>query len=214
MSSSSSSSSSSGNITLQAAPSDGPYEETSPPGPYGYSLGISFGIILLLIIITYCYYIHSRYRRNAEANNNTIYYQRRNSTADTTTDDDSILGSPELGGLDDKTLQAYPKLLYSQAKNHDQGQGGGPDDKDDDDDDDDDGRSSCTASGCSICLQDYKDTDVLRLLPECGHFFHVKCVDPWLKLHPTCPICRKSPAPSPVEATVLELEMPRPQYTP
>ncbi|XP_076938044.1 RING-H2 finger protein ATL32-like [Bidens hawaiensis] len=44
---------------------------------------------------------------------------------------------------------------------------------------------------CSICLEDYKPTDFVRLIPECDHLFHVKCIDTWLKAHPTCPMCRK-----------------------
>lgn len=50
--------------------------------------------------------------------------------------------------------------------------------------------SSCCC--CSICLMDYKDTDVLRMLPGCGHFFHVRCVDPWLRINLTCPVCRRT----------------------
>ncbi|KAJ6690628.1 hypothetical protein OIU85_006839 [Salix viminalis] len=50
-------------------------------------------------------------------------------------------------------------------------------------------------------VTDYKDSDLLRLLPECGHFFHAQCIDLWLKLHPTCPICRNSPVPEPINVT-------------
>ncbi|KAJ0624340.1 putative transcription factor C2H2 family [Helianthus annuus] len=41
------------------------------------------------------------------------------------------------------------------------------------------------------CLADYKGKDLLRELPDCGHLFHVKCVDPWLRLNPTCPIVER-----------------------
>ncbi|KAL7147051.1 hypothetical protein ABFS83_06G082400 [Erythranthe nasuta] len=51
------------------------------------------------------------------------------------------------------------------------------------------------ASACSICLADYRDADLIRLLPSCGHLFHLKCIDPWLILHPSCPVCRTSPSP-------------------
>ncbi|KAL7147050.1 hypothetical protein ABFS83_06G082300 [Erythranthe nasuta] len=51
------------------------------------------------------------------------------------------------------------------------------------------------ASACSICLADYEEADLIRLLPSCGHLFHVRCIDPWLMLHPTCPVCRSSPLP-------------------
>lgn len=47
---------------------------------------------------------------------------------------------------------------------------------------------------CSVCLGEYKKGDVLRLLPDCGHKFHVGCVDPWLRIKGSCPVCRMSPA--------------------
>ncbi|KAK7391549.1 hypothetical protein VNO78_19965 [Psophocarpus tetragonolobus] len=50
--------------------------------------------------------------------------------------------------------------------------------------------TSSSSSSCSICLMDYKECDSLRLLPDCGHFFHVMCVDPWLRINLTCPVCR------------------------
>ncbi|KAL0452094.1 UNVERIFIED_CONTAM: RING-H2 finger protein ATL70 [Sesamum latifolium] len=84
-------------------------------------------------------------------------------------------------GLDEGTLSSYPHYTYSQVKPH---------------------KGEMTALACSICLADYKDSDVLRLLPECGHLFHLKCVDPWLMLHPTCPICRNSPAQTPVPVAI------------
>ncbi|CAN1297871.1 E3 ubiquitin-protein ligase ATL59 [Linum perenne] len=33
---------------------------------------------------------------------------------------------------------------------------------------------------------------MLRILPYCGHSFHVTCIDLWLQQHTTCPICRIS----------------------
>ncbi|RWR80327.1 RING-H2 finger protein ATL70 [Cinnamomum micranthum f. kanehirae] len=87
-------------------------------------------------------------------------------------------------GLDDATLLSYPKLLYSKAKLS---------------------NKDTTASCCSICLADYKDTDMLRLLPDCSHLFHLKCVDAWLRLHPTCPVCRTSPLPTPLSTPLAEV---------
>lgn len=42
---------------------------------------------------------------------------------------------------------------------------------------------------CCICLSKYLDNDELRELP-CGHFFHVECVDKWLKINALCPLCK------------------------
>ncbi|XP_027364634.1 RING-H2 finger protein ATL70-like [Abrus precatorius] len=74
----------------------------------------------------------------------------------------------------DTSFESYPKLLFSQIEKN---KGGS---------------NNMISSSCSICLGDYKESDMLRLLPDCGHLFHLDCVDPWLMLHSTCPICRKS----------------------
>lgn len=42
---------------------------------------------------------------------------------------------------------------------------------------------------CTICLGDYEDKEILRLLP-CGHCFHAECVDAWLQINRVCPICK------------------------
>ncbi|XP_028789393.1 RING-H2 finger protein ATL67-like isoform X2 [Neltuma alba] len=51
---------------------------------------------------------------------------------------------------------------------------------------------------CSICLCEYKDSEMLRMMPECRHFFHLVCLDAWLKLNGSCPVCRNSPLPTPL----------------
>lgn len=43
---------------------------------------------------------------------------------------------------------------------------------------------------CAICLMEYVDGDVIRVLPHCGHTFHMNCVDTWLNCHSSCPSCR------------------------
>lgn len=43
---------------------------------------------------------------------------------------------------------------------------------------------------CSICLDDYEDRETLRVMPACLHNFHLTCIDVWLEMHSTCPICR------------------------
>ncbi|CAM6039350.1 unnamed protein product, partial [Sphagnum compactum] len=43
---------------------------------------------------------------------------------------------------------------------------------------------------CAVCLCQFEDNDILRLLPKCQHAFHVDCVDLWLASHSTCPLCR------------------------
>jgi hypothetical protein len=45
---------------------------------------------------------------------------------------------------------------------------------------------------CSICISDYNESEILKMMPQCRHFFHQSCVDTWLKVNASCPICRNS----------------------
>lgn len=44
-------------------------------------------------------------------------------------------------------------------------------------------------AACCICLAKYVNNDELRELP-CSHFFHKDCVDKWLKINNSCPLCK------------------------
>ncbi|KAF7559896.1 hypothetical protein G7046_g4257 [Stylonectria norvegica] len=50
--------------------------------------------------------------------------------------------------------------------------------------------------GCSICTEDFKVGEDVRVLP-CHHQFHPVCIDPWLiNVSGTCPLCRFDLRPS------------------
>lgn len=46
------------------------------------------------------------------------------------------------------------------------------------------------SSECAICLSEFAAGDEVRVLPQCGHGFHVVCIDTWLGSHSSCPSCR------------------------
>ncbi|KAJ1278775.1 hypothetical protein BS78_04G104700 [Paspalum vaginatum] len=73
-------------------------------------------------------------------------------------------------GLAPSALSAIPKLAYQR------GAGAGP---------------GCGWAQCAICLAVVRDGETVRLLPACGHLFHVDCIDLWLRSHATCPLCRR-----------------------
>eukprot|EP01116_Phalansterium_solitarium_P013470 TRINITY_DN30835_c0_g1_i1.p1 TRINITY_DN30835_c0_g1~~TRINITY_DN30835_c0_g1_i1.p1 ORF type:complete len:300 (-),score=82.92 TRINITY_DN30835_c0_g1_i1:45-944(-) len=43
---------------------------------------------------------------------------------------------------------------------------------------------------CAICLGDYEEGEQLRYLP-CEHHFHSDCVDQWLGMNKSCPLCKR-----------------------
>ncbi|XP_022884659.1 RING-H2 finger protein ATL80-like [Olea europaea var. sylvestris] len=71
-------------------------------------------------------------------------------------------------GLKKKVLQSFPKFTYNSYA-----------------------VDGAALADCAICLAEYVDGDDIRMLPECGHGFHVLCIDKWLGSHSSCPSCRK-----------------------
>ncbi|KAL6655409.1 hypothetical protein ACP70R_006235 [Stipagrostis hirtigluma subsp. patula] len=61
---------------------------------------------------------------------------------------------------------------------------------------------------CAVCLGEFSDGELVRLLPRCAHPFHAPCIDTWLRAHVNCPLCR-SPVvvvPSDLPAAATEAE--------
>ncbi|KAI3793562.1 hypothetical protein L1987_36181 [Smallanthus sonchifolius] len=137
--------------------------------PYG--LGFFFVILFLLVTLCYGSYIYKSGTGSRRA-------PARATITHQTDNNHHVIGFAQ--GLDDNVLMTFPTFVYSQAMMTNKG----------------DASTDANNSGCSICLGKYKPEDAVRLLPECGHLFHVSCIDTWLKVHPTCPVCRNSPLPT------------------
>ncbi|NWZ33663.1 RN215 protein, partial [Brachypodius atriceps] len=50
---------------------------------------------------------------------------------------------------------------------------------------------TCEIDSCAVCLDQFHKSQWLRVLP-CSHEFHRDCVDPWLLLQQTCPLCKRN----------------------
>ncbi|KAL6845603.1 hypothetical protein ACP4OV_025098 [Aristida adscensionis] len=95
-------------------------------------------------------------------------------------------------GLDPAAIASYPKVPFSSKA-----------------------AGADADAMCSICLSEYRDGEMLRVMPECRHRFHVACLDAWLRRSASCPVCRSSPIPTPVAtplATPLSELVPLSQY--
>lgn len=72
------------------------------------------------------------------------------------------------------------------------------------------GEGLVEGTDCSICLGEFREGAMLRLLPKCSHAFHIPCIDTWLRSRVNCPLCRAPilapPAIPPAAATAGELD--------
>ncbi|XP_010694623.2 RING-H2 finger protein ATL11 [Beta vulgaris subsp. vulgaris] len=87
-------------------------------------------------------------------------------------------------GLDPSVLETFPVFKYSEVA----------------------GRRKVITGPveCSVCLSPFEADETLRLLPKCNHVFHLGCLDPWLKDHTSCPLCRMDVVPQLGELTQLD----------
>ncbi|KAF6160503.1 hypothetical protein GIB67_019272 [Kingdonia uniflora] len=84
-------------------------------------------------------------------------------------DNVAICGVAEhrIGGLEPVLVAALPTMKFNRAD-----------------------FQSAEDAQCTICLGEYQEKEVLRIMPKCGHNFHLVCIDVWLRKQSTCPVCR------------------------
>ncbi|KAG8390406.1 hypothetical protein BUALT_Bualt01G0080000 [Buddleja alternifolia] len=80
-----------------------------------------------------------------------------------------------ISGLDGSTIESYPKTVLGESCRF----------------------SKPENNTCSICLSEYMSKETLRSILECQHCFHAECIDEWLRLNPSCSVCRNSPMSTP-----------------
>ncbi|KAJ3681075.1 hypothetical protein LUZ60_015564 [Juncus effusus] len=142
----------------------------------GYGIAIAVGLLVLISTILLASYLCVKSKSILPSSNSSPLPPPIHQTNST---------SPQhfIVGLDLQTIDAfYPKFVYREEEKEN-----GKDD---------------FSGPCPICLGEYEGGDVLRRGPDCGHCFHVKCVDEWLRLSATCPLCRSSPVPSPIATPI------------
>ncbi|XP_040376146.1 RING-H2 finger protein ATL66-like [Oryza brachyantha] len=81
-------------------------------------------------------------------------------------------GGSSSGGLDSAAIARLPCFVLSRRHG---GSAGG---------------ATVAAAECAVCLGAVEEGETVRALPCCPHAFHARCVDAWLRLRPTCPLCR------------------------
>ncbi|XP_020587800.1 RING-H2 finger protein ATL2-like [Phalaenopsis equestris] len=127
----------------------------------GASLMLSAVLSLIFVVIVITIHLYTRYRRQYEfKGGNNIIHSRTTPPATS-----PPAAAPK--GLDAAAIEKLPTFPYRRPED---GGGGSPE--------------------CAVCLSAAEEGEMVRMLPQCKHLFHVGCIDMWLYSHSTCPVCR------------------------
>ncbi|PNX77704.1 RING-H2 finger protein ATL69-like [Trifolium pratense] len=143
----------------------------------GYGIAIAVSILVLISTIMLASYLCVRIKSHGRRDSFhlEIIHQNQNNT------NNSVQLSPIILGLEKPMIEAYPKMILGESRR----------------------LPKPNESLCAICLTEYLPKETIRCVPDCQHCFHAECVDEWLKMSATCPLCRNSPAVSPVTTPVV-----------
>ncbi|OIW11116.1 hypothetical protein TanjilG_22923 [Lupinus angustifolius] len=146
-----------------------------------YGLSIGVGIPALLCIIGLSCFICKKFKIHHRPNT-----ELPNNISVFTL---QLQPSNLLAGLDGPEIEKFPKTLIGES-----------------------GRLPKPSNNmCPICLSEYEPKEMLRTIPECNHYFHALCIDEWLKMNATCPLCRNSP--DAASSNVASIDDPSPNHT-
>ncbi|XP_071736056.1 RING-H2 finger protein ATL52-like [Rutidosis leptorrhynchoides] len=127
---------------------------------------VVIGILASAFLLVSYYTIITKYckRRGNESNTNINSSQESQSRNQSTTHHDHLQHAN--GGLDESLIKSIAVCKYMK------------------------GDGVVDGSDCAVCLSEFQEGESLRLLPKCGHAFHLPCIDTWLTSHSSCPLCR------------------------
>ena len=144
----------------------------------GYGIAIAVSILVLISTIMFASYACVRVKANGRSDRGSRDDGNSDNGVDTSNQESTLRMSAEavvvVMGLDGPIIESYPKMVLGESRRLPKPNNG----------------------PCSICLSDYRPKDSIRCIPDCHHCFHADCIDEWLRMSATCPLCRNSPAPS------------------
>ncbi|KAH0455023.1 hypothetical protein IEQ34_016947 [Dendrobium chrysotoxum] len=146
-----------------------PSSDTIMQDPYNGKVLLA-AVICLSVVILFVILLHLYGRwllhRSRTAHTNSVFtdfHLRRRSSVDETA---AVAVSSRDIGMDSTAVAALPIFVYNGMEQNGK------------------------IVDCVVCLSVMEEGEKGRILPRCGHGFHVRCIDVWLMANSTCPICR------------------------
>ncbi|KAH0465199.1 hypothetical protein IEQ34_005302 [Dendrobium chrysotoxum] len=115
---------------------------------------------LIFVVLVISIHIYTRYCRQYESDSLITIIHSRTPSNRPATSTEAVSK-----GLDAAAIEKLPTFPSRQPEN-----GGG-------------------TTKCVICLSVAEEGEMVRMLSECKHLFHVGCIDMWLYSHSTCSVC-------------------------
>lgn len=144
-----------------------PRDACGPWWPYSSAQDLKTNTTLVLLILFFAFLC-------VLALNAAVRYMLRRRRSSTPThrranydDDKAAAGSK--AGADEEAGAAVPTVIFSAAAE----EGGG-----------------VASEECAICLGEFVEGERVRVLENCKHCFHIRCIQRWLNAHSSCPTCR------------------------
>ncbi|CBI35066.3 unnamed protein product, partial [Vitis vinifera] len=153
----------------------------------GLGYGIAIAVSILVLISTIMLASYACVRVKASGGTRADHGRPGTNRESTAVDLSELAAVVVVAGLDGPAIESYPKMVLGQSRRLPRPNDG----------------------PCSICLSEYRPNETVRSIPECNHCFHADCIDEWLRMSATCPICRSSPAvsaaPTPLATPLSEV---------
>uniref|UniRef100_A0A0D6QZZ7 RING-type E3 ubiquitin transferase n=1 Tax=Araucaria cunninghamii TaxID=56994 RepID=A0A0D6QZZ7_ARACU len=152
-------------------------DNNDPYGAYDFNTRFNPSMAIIIVVLLSAFFFmgfFSIYLRRCTTDEGSSRFSRRRGAGNNENGGQG-LNREATRGLDRSVIESFPVFTYDLVKGL---------------------KTQTKGSECAVCLSDFEDTEMLRLLPKCSHAFHPECIDMWLCSHTTCPVCRTNLVPA------------------